>query len=58
MMRTFAAAELHAQNGNAIPRKVRSAAGTADENVGIIARHFKLRDRFLSDDGLVQKNVI
>ena len=49
-----AAAQLQAEEREGDAGEVRAAAGAADDDVGIVARHLELLDRLLADDGLVQ----
>ncbi len=53
-----AAAQLQAEEREGEAGEVRAAAGAADDDVGIVARHLELLDRFLADDGLVQQHVV
>src|SRR5207249_2578511 len=53
-----AAPQLQAEEGQGKAGEVRPAASAADDDVGIVAGHFELLDRFLPDDGLMQEHVI
>jgi hypothetical protein len=52
------AAQLQAQKWKCETGKIRTPTGTSDDDIGIVSGHFELLDRFLSHDGLVQKNVV
>ena len=50
--------DLAAQVGHDEAGEVRTAAGAADDHVGLVAGHGHLLDGFDADDGLVQQNVV
>ena len=52
------AAQLQPEEREGKPGEVRAAAGAADHDVGVVARHLELLDRFLAVDGLVQQHVV
>ena len=54
----LAAAERRADERKRDPREVRAAAGAADDDVRIVARHLELGDRFLPDHRLVEQHVV
>ena len=56
--RVALALELAAKEGHDKAGKVRSAAGAADDDVGLVAGQRHLLDGFLADDGLVEQHVI
>ena len=56
--RVALALELAAEVGHHEAGKVRSAAGAADDYVGLVAGQRHLLDGFQADDGLVQQHVI
>src|SRR6476620_12442754 len=51
-------AQLQAEERECETGKIRTATRTSDDDIGIVARRFELLDRLLSDDGLVQQNVV
>ena len=51
-------AQLQPEEREGKPREVRAAAGAADHDVGVVARHLELLDRFLAVDGLVQQHMV
>ncbi len=53
-----ALAEVQAQERERQPREVRPAAGAADDDVGLLAGHRHLLERFLADHRLMQQDVV
>ena len=54
----FSAPQLFAEERKRNAGEIRSAAGAADDDIRIIACHFKLFDGFLADHGLVHQYVV
>src|SRR5215831_1517122 len=51
-------AQLQAEERKCETSKIRATTRTSNDDIGIVARLLELLDRLLSDDGLVEQNVV